>query len=143
MLTETNPGWKIYLPDRERVISRPVAIGGLLDFLAYKPDADPCAYGGGTYLYSVNYATGQAPARIAIHSPEITTGTSGNVTVRNNVLLGIGAPPAADAIIVQRPQNKDGGGVQKNIQLSTGAIAEAKNEPLFSIASKIMHWLKK
>ena len=142
MLTETNPGWKIYLPDRERVISRPAAIGGLLDFLAYRPDSDPCAYGGESYLYSVNYATGQAPARIAIRSPDITSGTSGNVTVHKSVFLGAGAPPAADAIVVERPQDGEGD-VQKHIQLATGSIAEAKNNPLFSVASKIVHWLKK
>jgi hypothetical protein len=33
--------------------------------------------------------------------------------------------------------------VQKNIQLATGVIIEAKNQPLFPIVSKIVHWLKK
>jgi Tfp pilus tip-associated adhesin PilY1 len=34
-------GWKIPLNNGERVISRPLAVGGLVDFLTYKPDADP------------------------------------------------------------------------------------------------------
>jgi type IV pilus assembly protein PilY1 len=142
MLTDTDPGWKIYLTDRERVISRPAAVGGILDFLTYKPDADPCVYGGDSYLYSVSYTTGLAPARIAIRSPGITAGTGGNVTVLKSINLGRGAPPAGDAIMIQ-PLKDDSEYVQKNIQLAAGLIAEAENQPMFSIISKTVHWLKK
>jgi type IV pilus assembly protein PilY1 len=139
---DADPGWKIYLPGRERVISRPVAVGGLLDFLTYKPDADPCTYGGDSYLYSVRYTAGVAPSRIAIRSPAITTGVSGTVTVHKSIPLGRGAPPADDAIIIQ-PPGEGSEHVQKNIQLATGVIIEAENQPLFPIVSKIVHWLKK
>jgi type IV pilus assembly protein PilY1 len=139
---DADPGWKIYLPGRERVISRPVAVGGLLDFLTYKPDADPCTYGGDSYLYSVRYTAGVAPSRIAIRSPAITTVVSGTVTVHKSIPLGRGAPPAGDAIIIQ-PLGEGSEHVQKNIQLATGVIIEAENQPLFPIVSKIVHWLKK
>lgn len=142
MLADTDPGWKIYLKDGERVISRPAAIGGLLDFVSYKPDSDPCVYGGSSYLYSVHFATGEAPSRIAIPSPGITTGTTGTVVVEKSILLGSGAPPAGDAVVMLRYEDGEGG-IQKLIQLATGAVNEAKNEPLFSVASKIVHWLKK
>jgi type IV pilus assembly protein PilY1 len=142
MLSDTDPGWKIYLTDRERIISRPAAVGGLLDFLSYKPDSDPCVYGGSSYLYSVHFATGQAPATIAIPSPDITSGTAGTIAVHKSILLGAGAPPAADAIVMQRYQDGEGE-IRKHIQLATGAVSDAKNEPLFSVASKIVHWLKK
>jgi type IV pilus assembly protein PilY1 len=141
-LTSTDPGWRISLSGRERVISRPVAVGGILDFLSYRPDSDPCTYGGDSYLYSVSYTTGLAPARVAIRSPEISTGTGGSVTVHKSISLGSGAPPAGDAIMIQPP--KDGSEqLQKNIQLATGRMAEAENQPLLSIVSKIVHWLKK
>jgi type IV pilus assembly protein PilY1 len=142
MLTDTDPGWKIYLPERERVISRPAAVGGILDFLTYKPDSDPCTYGGDSYIYSVSYTTGQAPARIAIRSPGITTGTSGNITVLKSINLGRGAPPAGDAIMIQ-PLKDESEPVQKNIQLASEVIAGAENHPLFSIVSKTVHLLKK
>jgi type IV pilus assembly protein PilY1 len=141
-LADADPGWKIYLAGKEKVISRPVVVGGLLDFLTYKPDADPCRYGGDSYLYSVSYTNGVAPSRIAIRSPAITTGVSGTVTVYKSVRLGRGAPPAGDAIIIQ-PPGEGSEHVRKNIQIATGAIIEAENQPLFPIVSKIVHWLKK
>jgi type IV pilus assembly protein PilY1 len=143
-LSEVEPGWKIYLSDGERVISRPAAVGGLLDFLTYKPDADPCAYDGETFLYSVAHATGLAPARIAIRAPDMTSGTSGVVTVHKSVRLGIGAPPTGDAILFRSSEDgSENADVQKSIQIATGLIAEAENRPLFSVVSRIVHWLKK
>ena len=50
----------------ERALSRPLVIGGLVDFLSYKPDSDECSYGGSSYLYSVAYTTGTAPPNIAV-----------------------------------------------------------------------------
>jgi type IV pilus assembly protein PilY1 len=135
-------GWKIYLPVGERVISRPLAVGGLVDFLTYRPEADPCKYGGDSYLYSVGYTTGVAPLGIAIRSPEITSGLSGTVTVYKNVLLGPGAPPRGDAIVIS-PQKEGTEQLKKKIQIATGVIAEAENKPVFSLSSRIIHWLKK
>ncbi len=135
-------GWKIYLPVGERVISRPLAVGGLVDFLTYRPEADPCKYGGDSYLYSVGYTTGVAPLGIAIRSPEITSGLSGTVTVYKNVLLGPGAPPRGDAIVIS-PQKEGAEQLKKKIQIATGVIAEAENKPVFSLSSRIIHWLKK
>lgn len=40
-------GWYIPLSGGERVISRPLAVGGLVDFLSYKPYGDACSSGGG------------------------------------------------------------------------------------------------
>ena len=139
-------GWKIYLekttnPDRaERVISRPLAVGGLVDFLTYNPSDDICDYGGDTYLYSVSYTTGVALPNISIRSPDITSDISGNVTVYKRILLGSGAPPTGEAIII--PPSKEGT-LQKKIQIGTGVIVEWEDETPYSIISKIMHWLKK
>ncbi len=137
-----NEGWKIYFVNRERMISRPLAVGGLMDFLTYKPDADPCKYGGDSYLYSVGYTTGVAPSCVAIRSPEATSGVSGTVTVYKGIRLGPGAPPTGEAIITP-PQKEGIEQLKKKIQTATGVIVESENQPAFSIVSKIMHWLKK
>jgi Tfp pilus tip-associated adhesin PilY1 len=135
-------GWKIPLYGGERAISRPLAVGGLVDFLTYRPDGDPCSYGGSCFLYSVGYTTGLAPARVAILAPETTTGTSGSVEVRKRVGLGPGAPPTGEAIIVPPP--KEGSEtLKKKIQVATGVIVEAEDQPLFSVVSRIIHRLKK
>jgi type IV pilus assembly protein PilY1 len=141
-LTSTDPGWKISLWNGQRVISRPIAVGGILDFLSYKPDADPCRYNGDSYLYSVNYTTGLAPARVALRTPHITTRTGGSVTVHKQIRLGSGAPPSGDAIAIQ-PAENGSEQVRKNIQLAAGVPIEAENRPLFPIISRIVHWLKK
>jgi type IV pilus assembly protein PilY1 len=136
-------GWKIPLYSGERVISRPLAVGGLVDFLTYKPDADTCTYGGDSFLYSVGYTSGLAPAKVAILAPEATSGTSGsNVEVYKSIRLGPGAPPTGEAIIVPPPR-EGADTIKKKIQVATGVIVEAENQPAFSVVSKIIHRLKK
>jgi Tfp pilus tip-associated adhesin PilY1 len=140
--SDADSGWKIYLSGRERVISRPLAAGGVIDFLTYRPNSDLCRYGGETFLYAVGYTTGVAPPNVAIRSPGSTSAISGTVTVNNRILLGPGAPSAGEAIALPPPRE----GVEalrKKIQVATGGIVETENMPVFSIASRIMHWLKK
>jgi type IV pilus assembly protein PilY1 len=157
----TEPGWKVYLSCTnsagnpctaddiaagdckcERIISRPLAVGGLVDFLTYKPSSDMCSYGGDSYIYSLSYTTGVAPYNVSILSPKITSGTTGTVTVRKGVLLGPGAPPTGEAIIIAPPKEGEEE-LKKKIQIATGVVVEAENEPVFSVISKIVHWLKK
>jgi type IV pilus assembly protein PilY1 len=135
-------GWVLSLKDGERVLSRPLLIGGLADFLTYKPDEDPCNYGGTSYLYSVGYTTGTAPSNISIRSPEIITEQgNGLVTVNKKIPLGYGAPPSGEAIITSQAGETER--LRKKIQIATGAVAEVENNLPYSMLSRIMHWLKK
>jgi type IV pilus assembly protein PilY1 len=142
-------GWYINLatsPTAERVVSRPLAIGGLVDFLSYKPNADPCAAGGDSYLYSLAYTTGVAPENVAIMHPDTTGGvTTGSVTVQKGIKLGPGAPPTGEAIIIPPPKEEDAqkDKFKKKIQVATGVIVEAEDETAYSLSNKILHWLKK
>lgn len=156
-------GWYVQLSTAttsERVISKPLAIGGLVDFLSYKPNDDPCAAGGDSYLYSLGYTTGIAPENIAILSPGITTitaggggGTVGNsggnqgdtVKVNKGIKLGPGAPPTGEAIIIPpaKGTKAEKDRLKKKIQVATGVIIEAENETAISVTSTIMHWLRK
>ncbi len=140
-------GWYLplnTLPSAERIVSNPLAIGGLVDFLTYTPNSDICSSGGDSYLYSLAYNTGVAPAIVAIRSPDITTGTSGNVTVNKRVYLGPGAPPKGESIILPpKSQSDTRETLDKKIQVSTGVIIETKNNPMSSVVSKIVHWLRK
>jgi type IV pilus assembly protein PilY1 len=141
--TDPTNGWYVSLTQGERVITRPMAVGGLVDFLTYKPSSDACAYGGDSYLYAVGYTTGVAPTNVAIRSPETTGGaTTGTVTVARGVLLGPGAPPTGEAIIIPPPKEGQET-LKKKIQIATGVIVEAENAPVHSTISKIVHWLKK
>lgn len=136
-------GWYVSLADGERVISRPLAVGGLVDYLTYKPSSDDCSYGGDSYLYAVGYTTGEAPAKIAIRNTQ-TTGdaTSGSVNISKGIRLGPGAPPTGEAIIIPPPKEAQQQ-LKKKIQVATGVIIEAENTPAMSITSEVVHWLKK
>ncbi|HAK58962.1 MAG TPA: hypothetical protein DCO77_01090, partial [Nitrospiraceae bacterium] len=135
-------GWKTYLAQGERVISRPLAVGGLIDFLTYIPSTDACAFGGDAFLYSLGYVSGVAPEIVAIRAPGATSGTSGTVTIQKAVPLGPGAPPTGDAIIIP-PQKEGREQLKKKIQVGTGVVVETENKPVISTTSKIILWLKK
>ena len=52
-------GWRNSLPHaREKVISTPILIGGVLFFTTFVPSEDICAFGGSSALYGVDYLTG-------------------------------------------------------------------------------------
>ncbi|MDA8429296.1 MAG: PilC/PilY family type IV pilus protein [Geobacteraceae bacterium] len=52
-------GWYIDLDPGERVVTDTVATrNGSIFYTTYKPNTDVCAYGGKSYLWGVNYATG-------------------------------------------------------------------------------------
>lgn len=53
-------GWKRNLRYGERVIGQPTLFGGLVNFVAYTPNNDPCNYGGSSALYALYYLTGTA-----------------------------------------------------------------------------------
>jgi type IV pilus assembly protein PilY1 len=141
-------GWKMSLSAGERVITRPLAVGGLVDFLTYMPSSDECSYGGDSYLYALDYIRGVAPSNIAIRTPDTTKDASGNIAtsgaviVAKGVKLGPGAPPTGEAIIVPPPKEGQEQ-LKKKIQIATGVIVEAENTPVISVVSKIVHWLKK
>ena len=146
-------GWYINLltsPTSERVISRPLSVGGLVDFLTFQPSADVCSAGGDSFLYSLAFDTGVAPSVVSIRSPDVTSATSGNVTVKKSVKLGPGAPPKGEAIILppKRQDESEGSAkskdtLDKKIQVSTGVIIETMNNPIISVVSKFLHWLRK
>jgi type IV pilus assembly protein PilY1 len=146
----------------ERVISKPLAIGGMVDYLTFVPNPDVCSGGGTSYLCSVAFDTGIAPSVVSILSQDVTRGaTSGNVTVQKCVSLGSGAPPKNEAIIIppisnkppppvppgkRKPPANESSGTEKltkMIQVSTGAIIKIVDNPPISVTSKIFQWLKK
>ncbi|MFO0459496.1 MAG: PilC/PilY family type IV pilus protein [Burkholderiales bacterium] len=58
----TKRGWQVPLTGGERVISDPSADLGTMVVASFKPGAggDPCDGGGTSYLYRINYSTGEA-----------------------------------------------------------------------------------
>lgn len=54
-------GWYItFLFGRERIVTKPSLLGGILFFTSYTPDDDMCSSGGRSNLYTLYYQTGTA-----------------------------------------------------------------------------------
>jgi Tfp pilus tip-associated adhesin PilY1 len=140
--TPSTIGWYVLLSNKERVITRPMAVGGVVDFLTYTPSSDLCSYGGSSALYALGYTTGVAPSNVALRGAGATSGTSGYVTVYKRITLGPGAPPTGEGIIIPPPKAGQEN-LKKKIQVATGVIVEAENQPVLSVISKVVHWLKK
>ncbi|UTF50236.1 PilC/PilY family type IV pilus protein [Desulfomicrobium sp. ZS1] len=79
-------GWKRNLEYGERVIGQPTLFGGLVNFVAYTPNNDPCNYGGSSALYALYYLTGTAWIENIFGDEE----DGANVTFRKELGLGMG-----------------------------------------------------
>ena len=71
----TRLGWSVSLTGGERIVSDPSAELGMLSIVSFKPGGggDPCAGGGESYLYRLNFASGTATGALI-------TGTVGAIT---------------------------------------------------------------
>ena len=47
----------------ERVFTKPMAVGGIVFFTTFLPDADICTGSGDTYVFALDYKTGLPPAK--------------------------------------------------------------------------------
>lgn len=145
LIPEPTTGWRIPLTTGERVITRPLSVGGLVDFISYTPSADLCAFGGNSKVYVVEYLNGAAPANIALRSPDITSGGTNIgdvVTVSSHTGAITGAPPPGEGIIMLPPKDGDDT-LQQKIQIGTTEILEAEVKPPISLFTTVMHWMKR
>jgi type IV pilus assembly protein PilY1 len=72
----------------ERVFTKPLAVGGVVFFTTFIPDADGCSGSGDTYLFAIDYKTGLAPA-----NPVMDINGDNKVNDADKVSLGGGNPP--------------------------------------------------
>ncbi len=122
----TSAGWKTTLTDGERVINRPIVIGGVVFFTTYTPNDDLCSFGGDSRLYGVDYRTG-VPGETSI------LGMDENGWLYEFVEIGEGVPSAPAAHIGLTDQ------AMISVQLSTGAIAQHSAD-VQSPKSKGLFW---
>lgn len=88
----TQKGWYIELgqavagtSDSERVITDPVASpNGVVFFTTFQPVQDVCKYGGSSYIWAVNYATGGVPPARAMQGKllmQVSTGAFAEISM--------------------------------------------------------------
>ncbi|GFE61361.1 Ig-like domain-containing protein [Geobacter sp. AOG2] len=118
-LASTYKGWYINLDTSalndgyasERVITDPVAsTNGVVFFTTFRPTGDVCGYGGNSYIWAVNYATGSTPATNAMKGKlmvQVSTGAFAEVSMssgftakdnRRSTSAIQGVPPKAQGL---------------------------------------------
>jgi type IV pilus assembly protein PilY1 len=113
----------------ERVITDPIASpSGAVFYTTFQPNADVCSYGGGAYIWAVNYATGGAP------SPRSMMG---------KLLMQVSTGAFAEANMATAFTGKDGRRTGASVQ---GVPPKAQGLSLLTNpkpVKKIMHILEK
>jgi type IV pilus assembly protein PilY1 len=128
-LMQSKDGWFTTLPDtRERALSSPAIIGGLVFFPTYVPTNDICSASGSSFLYALYYKSGTAYKESVIGTE--VSGANTNVKRRT----GITDPGMASGVAVHigaqgsGANGSGGGGCQgqltANIQSSTGSVGQ-------------------
>jgi type IV pilus assembly protein PilY1 len=115
-------------PTRERSLSQPAIIGGLVFFPTFEPENDICSSSGSSFLYALFYKSGTANKESVIGT--VTQGSNTNVSRR----AAIGDPGLASGVAVHMgaqgsgANGSGGGGCQgqltANIQSSTGSVGQ-------------------
>jgi type IV pilus assembly protein PilY1 len=124
---EESQGWYVALDAKddssslgaERSITDPVALtNGAVFFTTFKPTTDVCKYGGYSYIWGFNYATGGAASVAALTGKalvQVSTGAFEEVTLSTALTASsgrkmaspmVGKPPADAPPIVSNASNK-------------------------------------
>ncbi|MGH7261257.1 MAG: pilus assembly protein, partial [Nitrospiraceae bacterium] len=128
-LIQSKDGWFTTLPDaRERALSSPTIIGGLVFFPTYVPTNDICSTSGSSFLYALYYKSGTAYKESVVGTEVV--GANTNIKRRS----GISDPGMASGVAIHigaqgsGANGTGGGGCQgqltANIQSSTGSVGQ-------------------
>jgi type IV pilus assembly protein PilY1 len=122
-------GWVLNFPSAgERVLAKPVIIGGVVLFSTFTPTNDVCGYQGEGALYAVYFETGSA-----YNKSVIGTNSTTNEVLRSTD-LGQGVPSMAGLHVGAEE------GVRGFVQNGTGSISQVDGEPPFKFKSGVMTW---
>ncbi len=143
-------GWAIYFEDLseqvdftgetlshsgERVLGKPLVLGGLVLWTTFIPGADICANIGESNIYAVYYATGTSYNNYVFK--EQANQANPSSTVARVKKLGSGMPSSISAQITS------GGTAKGFVQQSTGSILEIESITPLSITSGVTGWKNK
>ncbi|MGH7231954.1 MAG: pilus assembly protein [Nitrospiraceae bacterium] len=146
-LVQTKDGWYTTLPNsRERAITNPTILGGIVFFPTFVPVDDLCVASGDGYLYALFYLTGSAYKESVIG----TSTSGGNTNVNRSVSLGTGTGLASQMAIQIGSQGSGGagsggggGGCQSGvtgyIQSSTGTLSSYCTK-VGGVSSRYISW---
>jgi type IV pilus assembly protein PilY1 len=130
--TRSKSGWVLLFDPTmgERVLVKPIILGGIVLFSTFTPTSDVCGFQGEGKLYATYFETGSAYKKSVIGE---TTGGD----VKRDVSLGQGIPSMAGLHVGAEE------GVRGFVQQGTGSIGEIEGEPPFKFKSGVMTWQEK
>jgi type IV pilus assembly protein PilY1 len=132
-LAQQKDGWiRTLTISKERILSKPSILGGIVFTTSYVPNEDICGFGGDSYLYGQYYETGTA-----YYEPVFGTGTATMEEVVSKIELGSGK---ASSLGIQVGMEE---GAKGFIQQSTGTIVSETITPAFNIKSGLRSWKEK
>jgi type IV pilus assembly protein PilY1 len=116
----------------ERMVTKPLVLGGLVMWATYIPGIDECAYLGESNVYAVYYKTGTAYKKYVFTEQKEDTNPSDEVARVKE--LGVGMPSSLSA------QVTSSGTAKGFVQQSTGSILEIESITPISLKSGIIGW---
>jgi type IV pilus assembly protein PilY1 len=132
-------GWMRSLTtSKERILTKPAILGGILFVPSFVPNSDVCGYGGSSYLYGLYYETGTSYSE-AVFTPGTETVSIGGVDytkLSDKISLGSGKASSLGIHVGQEE------GATGFIQQSTGTVLTKTLTPAFEIKSGLIYWLE-
>ncbi len=117
----------------ERMLSKPMVLGGLVTFSTYIPGFDKCSFEGESNVYAVYYKTGTANKKYVFNEQKNDTNPSD--IVGRVKKLGPGMPSSVSA------QVTSSGSTKGFVQSQSGSILSIETSSPFSLRSGIKGWM--
>ncbi|MBW2061449.1 MAG: hypothetical protein JRI95_07785 [Deltaproteobacteria bacterium] len=133
-LMGTLDGWSLQLDERERVLTDPKILGGIVLTPTFIPNQDPCGFGGSSNLLGLYFETGTAFYRAVFdEGTEEVPGEEKELVVKKvDIGMGMGS---SIGLHVGREE-----GAKGYIQQSTGVVTEVNLNPALDVQSGIIWW---
>jgi len=139
-LARSTDGWmRTLTTSKERVITKPVILGGTLFTASFVPNDDVCGFGGTSALYGLFYETGTAYHRSAFSSGTTTVNIDGEDVEVFNDKIELGEGKSSSVGIHAGKQD----GATGFLQQSTGTILREELDPALRFRSGLTSWLEK
>jgi type IV pilus assembly protein PilY1 len=134
-------GWRISLGQTvptqgERVLNKPVVLGGVVFDTTFVPNQNPCGYDGDSFVLGVYYETGTAWIEEIFvgGSTEETVGGQKKVALSSRAYIGVGRGSNVSIHVGMQE------GATGFIQQSTGIVHSMELNPALKIRSGFVYW---
>jgi type IV pilus assembly protein PilY1 len=139
-LARSEDGWfRTLTTSKERVLVKPVILGGIVFTPSFVPNGDICGFGGDSYMYGFYYETGTAYFQPSFAQQTAVVNIAGVNVVQSveRVSLGYGK---ASSLGIHVGADKEATGF---VQQSTGEILNELLNPAFLVKSGLKSWREK